>query len=199
MKKNIFLLALAATTLLTACSTSTVEEEKVAVKETLKADTKKSTLSWKGGKSEEDFHTGMVSLKEGSVEMLDGVPMSGQFEIDMTSIVATDAELPDPKKEYLASHLMNEDFFDVERFPVAKVTTGELKNGIWPITVELMGKKVSSEVAVKTTTTEGATHISGKFDMNFSELATPGFEVDPETGEGIAKTFSFDLNLHLTK
>lgn len=199
MKKNIFLFALGAATLFTACNTASVETEKEPVKESLSANIEKSTLSWKGGKSEDDFHMGSIALKSGSLEMVDGVPTSGQFEVDMKSIAVTDAEMPEEKKAYLAGHLMNEDFFDVEKFPKAMVTTGELKDGKWPVTVELMGKKVSNDVPVELTTKGSETVITGKFDMNFAELSSPGFGVDPETGEGIAKTFSFELNLVLSK
>lgn len=89
--------------------------------EKLLINTSKSELKWTG---EYTFyfggHNGTISFKEGYFIKTDGKITGGEFLIDMNSIVNLDIENPKGNKE-LVEHLKNEDFFDVKKYPSAKL------------------------------------------------------------------------------
>jgi polyisoprenoid-binding protein YceI len=86
--------------------------------EKLTASTEKTTLLWLGEKVTGQ-HTGTIMLKDGWLTMEENKIVSGEFNIDMTTI--KDAE----NNERLEGHLKSDDFFGVEKFPVSKlVLTG---------------------------------------------------------------------------
>ena len=89
--------------------------------ETLKIDTSKSELKWTG---EYAFyfggHQGTVEFKEGYFLKNNGVIIGGEFILDMNSIVSTDNGKID-KNSGLVKHLKNQDFFEVDKFPLAKL------------------------------------------------------------------------------
>lgn len=154
-----------------------------------------STLGWKGGKNASYFHTGVVNFSEGSLEMNKGNVAGGTFTIDLSSIKVTDAGLPDGKKDYLAGHLKNEDFFNVAKYAVAKVTLGEYKDGKLTTTVNLLGVDVKQDVPVTIKKSEKGATISGKFDFDFTAANIPGTIKKEGDTESISPVFSFDLNL----
>lgn len=81
------------------------------------ADASKTTLRWEGkgvGKS----HNGGINIKEGALTLKDGVPVSGKFTIDMTSISNYDVN-SESSKARLIGHLKSDDFFSVETYPEA--------------------------------------------------------------------------------
>ncbi len=85
----------------------------------VEVNTEKSSLEWLGKKVTGE-HSGTISLKEAYVVM-DGKTLSGgEFVIDMTSIVNTDIEDAEYSAK-LEGHLKSEDFFGVEKFPIAKL------------------------------------------------------------------------------
>lgn len=89
-----------------------------------------SELSWKGTKVT-GFHVGTLKLKSGKFAVEEGQLKSGEFDIDMTSLANTDIK-DEGDKAKLVGHLKSDDFFSVEKFPVAtlKVTQAEpLKDG----------------------------------------------------------------------
>ena len=84
----------------------------------LTADTEKTKLLWLGEKVTGQ-HTGTINLQSGWLNWQDNKIVSGEFNIDMTSL--KDAE----DNKQLQGHLKSDDFFGVEKFPVAKlVITG---------------------------------------------------------------------------
>jgi polyisoprenoid-binding protein YceI len=84
----------------------------------LNADTTKSKLSWLGEKVTGQ-HTGTIKLQSGWLSMTDNKITSGEFNIDMKSLKDAD------KSERLEGHMKSDDFFGVEKYPVAKlVITG---------------------------------------------------------------------------
>lgn len=87
------------------------------------ADPAQSKLEWIGEKVTGEHH-GTVNLQFGSLEWKNNAISSGEFLIDMRSIA--DVDLTDPQwNAKLIGHLKSDDFFGVEKFPIAKlVITG---------------------------------------------------------------------------
>ena len=84
----------------------------------LVADTTQTKLLWLGEKVTGQ-HTGTIKLQSGWINWQDNKIASGEFYIDMASI--KDSE----NNARLMGHLKSDDFFGVEKFPVAKlVITG---------------------------------------------------------------------------
>jgi len=79
-------------------------------------NTSTSQIIWKARKVT-GSHEGTVKLKSGNLEFNNGVLTGGRFEIEMTSIAVTD--LSGDMKGKLEGHLNSDDFFGVEKFPVA--------------------------------------------------------------------------------
>jgi len=82
--------------------------------EKLTADNSKTTLSWIGEKVTGQ-HAGTVKLQSGWINWQDNKILSGEFLIDMKTIIDADSN---PK---LMGHLKSDDFFGVEKFPVARL------------------------------------------------------------------------------
>lgn len=73
-------------------------------------DAATSTIQWTGGKIVGGSHTGLVKLKEGGLQVTNGVITGGKFTIDMTTISCTDLE--GGMRDKLVGHLNSPDFFD---------------------------------------------------------------------------------------
>ena len=80
-------------------------------------DTKLSHVEWTGKKIGGE-HSGIISVSNGEIKN-ENEKISGNFEIDMTSISNTD--LAGEWKEKLDGHLKSDDFFGVDKFPVAQI------------------------------------------------------------------------------
>ena len=92
----------------------------------INANKNNSTVIWTGSKPT-GSHTGNVTLKDGHLLFDHGNLVGGEFTIDMTSITCTDIE-SEKKNKYLVDHLKDEDFFDVNQFPEAKLVVNRVKN-----------------------------------------------------------------------
>jgi polyisoprenoid-binding protein YceI len=107
MKRTLLLLALVSVLFANA-----------AAQTKLTADTAKTKLVWVGEKVTGQ-HTGTIKLQSGWLNWNDNKIVSGEFDINMASI--KDAE----NNTRLEGHMKSDDFFGVEKFPVAKlVITG---------------------------------------------------------------------------
>ena len=91
--------------------------------ETLNIDTKASKIEWFAEKVT-GKHNGIVGLKSGQLEMKGDKLTGGNFVADMKSITVTD--LQGEYKEKLEGHLKSEDFFGVEKHPMAKLVISEV-------------------------------------------------------------------------
>lgn len=86
-------------------------------------DTNESIINWLGSKPTSD-HYGTMKLQSGSLGIADGTIVSGEFLIDMHSIVVTDIEGEGAQK--LANHLMGtvegteDHFFNANTYPNSK-------------------------------------------------------------------------------
>ena len=121
MKKQAIILALSLAFTGSAMATEPVAEEKRTV------NTEKSTVTWKAYKVT-GSHTGTVDLNSGAL-MFDGNTLTGgEFEVDMSSLTATDLE--GEYKDKLVGHLKSDDFFSVSSHPSSKlVFTGVKSTG----------------------------------------------------------------------
>jgi len=81
----------------------------------LTADADKTKLLWLGEKVTGQ-HTGTINLLSGWLDWTDNKILSGEFNIDMASLKDSESN------DRLEGHLKSDDFFGVEKFPVAKLT-----------------------------------------------------------------------------
>lgn len=106
----------------------------VSYAQTFKADATQSKIKWHGSKVTGE-HVGFINLKSGKLMMDNGKVTGGEFVVDMTSITNTDIESEEYNQK-LVGHLKSDDFFGVDKFPLA--------------TLKITGAKESNE--------EGSTH-----------------------------------------
>jgi polyisoprenoid-binding protein YceI len=88
---------------------------------TLNVDTEASSVAWVGSKILGGKHNGTVAIAGGSLAIEGGMIVSGNFTIDMNSIVNEDLPAEgDYNQAKLVGHLKSDDFFNVEAYPTAK-------------------------------------------------------------------------------
>lgn len=90
--------------------------------EKLNIDITKSTIKWIG---ELTFHfgghDGYIKFTEGHFIKTGDIITGGEFVIDMNSITNTDIK-EQRGKDNLVKHLKDPDFFDVKKYPIAKLS-----------------------------------------------------------------------------
>jgi polyisoprenoid-binding protein YceI len=109
------------------------------------ADTDKTQLLWLGEKVTGQ-HTGSIKLQSGWLNWKDNKIVSGEFNIDMASLKDSEAN------DRLEGHLKSDDFFGVEKFPVAKlVISGStpFDKGTGDVTGTLTIKGVTNPIVFK--------------------------------------------------
>lgn len=84
-------------------------------------DASRSDMVWKGSKIIGNSHTGEILIKSGNL-VKDGEIYTGNFVIDMTSMTEV------AKETAVVKHLKNEDFFNVEMYPEAKLMIKDITN-----------------------------------------------------------------------
>ncbi len=184
---------------LTIASCGGGSEEMAAEKVTYTLDQEASQLKWKGSENPEYFHTGSVKITEGTIEMEGDQLVSGNFTIDLNTIVAEDATLPAEKKEYLAAHLKDTSFFFVADFPKVDVKVSSYENGKLATTISVRGKEIKQDIPVTMTKDENSISFNGKFSVDFSALEMPGTQPKPGKDEHVLPTVDFEMNLKLNK
>jgi polyisoprenoid-binding protein YceI len=118
MKRSVFTLAFA---LIATGSVSATEPVEVDRKEVKAGE---STVTWKAYKVT-GSHTGTVALKSGALLFEEGQLTGGEFEVDMTSLIATDLE--GESRQKLEGHLKSDDFFSVETHPSSTLVFTSVK------------------------------------------------------------------------
>jgi len=109
-------------------------------------DLSKSGLNWKGTKVSGQ-HVGTLAIKSAKVKTIKNKLNSGEFVVDMNSLNVTDLT-GEWKKKFLG-HIKSGDFFEVSKYPTAKLVLKSLK-----------GNKAAGDLTIK-----GVTH-PVKFNMN---------------------------------
>ncbi len=96
--------------------------------EELKINVQKSTIKWIG---EYTFyfggHDGNINFKEGYFIKTKDVITGGEFIIDMNSIINNDIKKGSKGNKNIVNHLKDSDFFDVKKFPLAKLVITKIK------------------------------------------------------------------------
>ncbi len=164
MKMKYLLLGLVSSAIMASCGgekpaedtadAATTEEttETTASEEakTYNVNAESSKVEWKGSAMAGAYaHTGTLNLKSGSL-MLSGESITGgSFEVDLTSMAATDENYTEEKKpEMLIGHLSSPDFFDVPNFPTAKFTIKSVAGNEVTGDLEIRGKVNEEKVTI---------------------------------------------------
>ncbi|MBU8893906.1 MAG: YceI family protein [Bacteroidales bacterium] len=111
-------------------------------------NTSKSELKWTGKKVTGE-HWGYVKLKDGSLTISNDKIIAGVFNIDMNSLNCKDLEDAEWNGK-LVGHLKSDDFFSVEKFPVATLTiieSTQFKEGVTDVKGELTIKGITHPVS----------------------------------------------------
>jgi polyisoprenoid-binding protein YceI len=111
----------------------------------LTADTTKTTLNWLGEKVTGQ-HTGTIRLQNGWLIMKENMITSGEFLIDMATLKDSEGNTR------LEGHLKSADFFDVEKFPTAKLvlkSSDSFDKGSAVVQAELTIKGVTNPIGFR--------------------------------------------------
>lgn len=109
-----------------------------------------SELKWTAKKVTGE-HWGFINLKDGSLLIEDNKIISGEFNIDMTSINCKDLEDAEWNGK-LVGHLKSDDFFSVDKFKSAnlKITKStEFENGVATVKADLTIKGITKPISFK--------------------------------------------------
>tara|TARA_B000000532_G_scaffold32850_1_gene22764 strand:+ start:229 stop:864 length:636 start_codon:yes stop_codon:yes gene_type:complete len=134
-------------------------------------DKTKSVVRWIG-RTPVKFHDGTIDIQEGNFFVDDNGILNGNIIIDMESINCTD--LSGGGKKSLEEHLMNDDFFSVNKFKTSKINiSSEMKpnNGLIDFKGSLEIKNISNPISFKSSinkTPEGKYTASSKLTFDRS-------------------------------
>ena len=163
----------------TACDNSK-SKSKVSIEKTesiilpkgeYQIDKTKSIVRWIG-RTPVKFHDGTIDIQEGNFSVDDNGILNGNIIIDMESINCTD--LSGGGKKSLEEHLMNDDFFSVNKFKTSKINiSSEMKpnNGLIDFKGSLEIKNISNPISFKSSinkTPEGKYTASSKLTFDRS-------------------------------
>ncbi len=113
-------------------------------------NTELSELKWTGKKVTGE-HWGYIQLKDASLSVKNNKIESGVFKIDMESMDNQDLE-NEKTNAQLIGHLKSDDFFSVDKYPVATLKIKEstpFKNGFAEIKADLTIKEITHPVSFK--------------------------------------------------
>jgi len=113
----------------------------------VRVDAEKSTVKWIGSKVA-SLHEGTINIQKGMLMINHGTLVGGEFSIDMNSISNTDIESEEYRAK-LEGHLKSEDFFNVEKFPLATITikkATKATENMYGITADLTIKGITHSI-----------------------------------------------------
>ncbi|MDY6800937.1 MAG: YceI family protein [Bacteroidota bacterium] len=116
----------------------------------ISVNTDLSELKWTGKKVTGE-HWGYIQLKDASLSVKNDKIQSGVFKIDMESMDNQDLE-NEKTNAQLIGHLKSDDFFSVDKYPVATLEIKEstpFKNGFAEIKADLTIKGITHPISFK--------------------------------------------------
>lgn len=174
-----------------------------------KVDAANSKFEWVGTKPT-GSHSGTVTITEGTLVADSTKLTGGSFVIDMKSIKATDQDSTMNAK--LTGHLLNDDFFAVDKFPTAKFEITEVKDAADAdkvkmadanavITGNLTVKDVTKSISFPAKVTISGNEINAITEFNIDRTQ---FNITYNSDESIKDNFinkeiNFKINLKATK
>ncbi len=126
-------------------------------------NTESSTVKWVGSKVASS-HEGNIEIQKGFLSLDHGTLVGGEFSIDMNSISCTDIE-SEKKNKYLVDHLKDEDFFNVEAFPLAIINITKAVRGegnIYEIVADLTIKGITNSITFQADVNINGSNYSAK-------------------------------------
>lgn len=113
--------------MLLALSTTFAVAQNKPVAATYNIDAATSSIKWVG-KKVTGQHTGTLAVKDGSFTYTGDLLTAGEVNVDMNTLAVTDIPASDENNGKLVGHLKSPDFFNVAKYPAAKlVITGSEK------------------------------------------------------------------------
>ncbi|MGV8169101.1 MAG: YceI family protein [Candidatus Nanoarchaeia archaeon] len=144
-----------------AAGTQEAGSQDTALIGTYVLDTENSKIKWSASKIASNYHTGLVSLKSGTLG-LTGDAAGGEFVIDMASISN------DESNEALLKHLKSADFFNVEAYPESTVEIKSVTaqgNNNYEVVADLTILNTTNEIKFTAVMTEENDVLSAKADF----------------------------------
>ncbi len=143
--------------------------ERTAFTGTKELDTQKSTFNWTAQKSvlKNWIDTGIVKASSGNILFDNGKVVGGEVMIDMNSITAKTTG-SGGGQEKLTSHVKSADFFDVGKYPTAKIVVKEVTGGNAKGDLTIKGITKSIEFPITVTEKMGMYTVVGKLTIDRS-------------------------------
>lgn len=159
-------------------------------------DAASSTLKWTAEKLA-GKHEGTLNIKSGEIEIENGKLLSGNFEVDMSTIDNTDISNEEMKGKLLG-HLKSADFFDVENYPTTtfKVTSSDDNMVSGDLTIKGISKPVSFSTEIKEDGDQATASARIEVDRTEYDIKFRSGKFFKDLGDALIKDIFFiDINL----
>jgi len=165
-------------------------------------DTDASVINWEGYKPAQYGHVGTIKVQSGSFDIKDGAPESGNFVLDMNSLVNTDIEDPE-KRANLEGHLKSGDFFEVEKFPTASFEVTGVTAGGEGVSHTVTGNLTMKGITKSVNIPANVSVSEGKVTIETPEFTINRTEWDVKFNSGVIgtigdKIIADDVKLKIT-
>lgn len=177
------------------------EKEQTKTGATYALDAAKTAVKWIGTKVT-GKHDGTIKVKEGKLITQGNELVGGEFIIDMNTIECLDLQAGKGKED-LEKHLKSPDFFDVGKYPTAKLVITEVKkepNGQYShkIKANLTMKDVTKSIEFGANVTVNENTVSAVSNFNIDRTQW-GVTYEGKKDNLIRKEVNFDINLTANK
>lgn len=182
MKNIVMYIAILGLAVFVSCAGPKGDKAKVTEADTIVANTEGadqfnidpsgSMVEWTGYKPTGQ-HNGTLNIKSGALYLSEGIPVGGEFIIDMQSIKVLDLEDPDMNGK-LTGHLRSADFFDVDnhsegKFVITRIVKNKTGSPAYTLSGNLTIKNITKSISFGADIQSDGATASGK---------TPPFSVD---------------------